>query len=245
MAAFGKPLDDISRDYLLHTGLNYARPVGCLQWIWCQWLLNGEASLVRERIATFVEDCMMRRSLSPMFHDRPRHDLLLLHCAIFASPKEQLVRLAEQIIDATGFRGESPRNDGNLYASAWCGAFKYWILGEFTKAEQQAELIWESYRPPWLKAASKPLATPWLDRDWEKFVKAQEKDFERLWESGKKNGTVRKKTKSSAVVAIRRYPVEQLWCWAHCGMALLAHRQGVQVATDTFWFPPHALDCVP
>lgn len=89
------------------------------------------------------------------------------------------------------------------------------------------------------------LATPWLKRDWSAFLKAQRKDFERLWSSGRKNGTVRKETRTEMVVTVRMYPVEQVWCWAHCGMALLAHREGVEVATDPFWFPPHALKCVP
>jgi hypothetical protein len=39
------------------------------------------------------------------------------------------------------------------------------------------------------------------------------------------------------------HSLPQLWCWAHCGMALLAHRQGIEVATDPFWFPLHALKC--
>ena len=44
---------------------------------------------------------------------------------------------------------------------------------------------------------------------------------------------------------VERYNVQQLWCWAHCGLALLAYRAGAEVATDPFWFPSHALQCGP
>ena len=245
MASFGKPIDGITREYLLNTGLDYVRVVGCMKWQWFQWLLNAPESLVRERVAAFVADGMERQVISPQFHHRPRHDLLLLHCAIFASPKAQLLKLAEQVVDASGFKGHVPKDDGDLYASAWCGAYKYWILGDFEKATTQAAIAIGAYRPPWLKAASKPLATPWLKRDWNGFAKAQKKDFDKLWNSGRKNGTVRRETPTETVVTVQRYPVEQVWCWGHCGMALLAHREGVEVATDPFWFPPHALKCVP
>lgn len=245
MAMFGKPIDRITREFLLNTGPDYVRVVGCMKWLWFQWLLNGPESVIRERVEAFVADGMERQTISPKFGERPRHDLLLLHCAIFASPKAQLEKLAENVVDGSGFKGHVPKNDGDLYTSAWCGTFKYWILGDFEKAAKQAEIIWDAYRPPWLKAASKPLATPWLKRDWAGFAKAQKKDFDRLWSGGRKNGTVRKETPTEMVVTVDNYPVEQVWCWAHCGMALLAHREGVTVATDPFWFPPHALKCVP
>ena len=245
MASFGKPMNRITKEYLMEKGLDYARVVGCMKWIWFQWLQNGSEALIRERVASFVADGMQRQKLSPKFRHRPRHDLLLLHCAVFASRRAQLLKLAERVVDASGFRSYTPRNDGELYTSAWCGAFKYWILGDREKAVQQAEIIWGSYRPPYLKAASQPLATPWLKQDWNAFVKAQKKDFEKLWSSGRKNGTVRKQTSLETIVTVDSYPVEQLWCWAHCGMALLAYRQGVQVVTDPFWFPPHALKCLP
>jgi hypothetical protein len=164
---------------------------------------------------------------------------------MFGSTRAQLLRLAGQVVDASGFKNYTPRNDGELYTSAWCGTFKYWILSDLKKAAKQAEIIWDSYRPPWLKAASKSLTAPWLKRDWGAFTKAQKKDFERLWSSGRKNGTVRKETSTEMVVTVDSYPVEQVWCWAHCGMALLAYREGVDVVTDPFWFPPHALKCVP
>lgn len=245
MASFGKPMDQATRDYLLHEGMDYVRVVGCLKWLWFQWLSKAPAQVVRERIEAFVSDGMERQRLSPLFYNRPRHDLLLLHCAIFGSSPAQLVRLAKQVVDASGFKAYTPQNDGELCECAWCGAFKYWILGDFDKAAKQAEIIWGAYRPPWLNAATKKLAIPWLKRDWDGFVKGQKKDFERLWSGGRKNGTVRRETSSEIVVTVDSYPVEKVWCWAHCGMALLAFRQGVRVATDPFWFPPHALKCVP
>ena len=75
-------------------------------------------------------------------------------------------------------------------------------------------------------------------------MKAQQKDFEKLWTRGRKDGTVRSETHNEVVVTVQRYPVEQKWCWAHCGLAMLAHRQGVKVANDPFWFPAHALQVI-
>lgn len=156
MASFERPIDQITREYLLNKGLDYVRVVGCMKWLWFQWLLNGPESVIRDRVAAFVADGMERQNLSPQFHHRPRHDLLLLHCAIFASTQAQLLKLAERVVDASGFKSFTPRNDGELYTSAWCGVFKYWILGDLKRAAKQAEIIWGSYRPPWLKAGSKP-----------------------------------------------------------------------------------------
>jgi len=85
MAAFEKPIDQVTRKFLLETGLDHVRVVGCLKWLWFQWLLNGAPSLVRDRVAAFVADEITRLNLSPQFDERPRHNLLLLHCAIFAS----------------------------------------------------------------------------------------------------------------------------------------------------------------
>lgn len=244
MAAFGKPLDKLSKEFLLEVGLDYVRVVGCLKWLWFQWLLNGDGSLIRRRVEEFVGEEMERARFSPRFEDRSRHNLLLLHCAMFASSRAQLLQLADQVIDASGFKGHKPRNNGDVYTSAWCGTFKHWILGNHKKAAEQAGHIWGAYRPPWLKAASKPLTTPWLKRDWAGFAKAQKGDFDRLWSSARKNGTIREQRAGVTIVTVDSYPVEQVWCWAHCGMAMLAHREGVNVITDEFWFPQHALTCV-
>ena len=244
VAAFGKPLDERNRRYLLDTGLDYARASGCLKWLWFQSLREAPPTKIRELVATFVDDGIERQGISPQFHHRARHDVLLIQCAAFASTNSQIKELAKQVVDASGFGKFKPKNDGELYESAWCGIFKYWILGDFKKADEQARIAWGAYRPPWLKAGGKPLTTPWLNRDWKKFRVVQQKDFDRLWSSGKKNGIVKKFTAKEAVVNAD-LPIQQLWCWAHCGMALLAYRNGVDVVTDPFWFPPHALKIVP
>lgn len=245
MASFGKPLDDVNKQYLLNRGLDYVSVVGCLKWLWFQCLSKGSATKIRKTVTQFVEDEMERQKISPQFHHRARHDVLLIQCAAFASSTAQLKALAGQVVDASGFGKFKPRNDGELYTSAWCGIFKYWILGEFKRANEQAEIAWGAYRPPWLKAGAKPLTIPWIKRDWDKFLVAQKKDFGRLWSSGRKNGALRKETTAETTVTVDRFPVEQVWCWAHCGMALLAYRTGVDVLTDPFWFPPHALKIVP
>jgi hypothetical protein len=75
------------------------------------------------------------------------------------------------------------------------------------------------------------------------FVKCQQKDFEKLWNRARKDRwTVRSENSTEMVVTSERYQIEHQWCWAHCGMALLAHRQGAEVVTDPFWFPSVALE---
>jgi hypothetical protein len=131
---------------------------------------------------------------------------------------------------------------GELYTAAWSGMMKYWILGDQAKALQQADIIWGAYRDKSLFAAPKPLVQPWLKRDWKAFVKCQQKEFEKLWNRARKDcWTVRSETSTEVVVTTERYQIGHQWCWAHCGMALLAHRQGAEVVTDPFWFPPAAL----
>lgn len=87
-------------------------------------------------------------------------------------------------------------------------------------------------------AAPKPLVIPWLKRDWAAFAKQQQKDFEKLWNRARKDRwTVKSENSTEVVVTTERYQIDHMWCWAHCGMALLAHREGAQVVTDPFWSP--------
>jgi hypothetical protein len=215
-----------------------------MKWIWLQWLLGAEKNYINKKINSFVNKGMKMQDMSLLFYMRPIADLYLLHCAIFSLKQTQMEKLANRVVDASGIGEYTPKNDGELYASAWCGMLKYWILGDRQKAVEQSEFIGKAYRPPFFSAASKQLVLPWLKSDWKGFVKAQQDDFDKLWVRAGKDGTIQSKKGDEILVTVQRYPIEQKWCWAHCGMALLAYRQGVEVATDPLWFPPHALKSV-
>jgi len=47
------------------------------------------------------------------------------------------------------------------------------------------------------------------------------------------------------VVTTAGYRIRHMWCWSHCGMAMLAHRKGIEIATDPLWFPLNALGGCP
>ena len=242
---FGKSVEEVTVSP--RKGFSTARKLACqcIDWIWCQWHLGTPGYEISNRVESFVIRGMEMHERYSVHEMRCLHDLLLIHCAIFASNQAQLRKLAERAVNTAGFGNEPPRNNGELYAAAWCGMLKHWILGETEKAAQQSQLIWSSYRPAYFRASTKPLVSKWLEGDWKGFVKEQNKDFTKLWVRARKDGTVISENESETVVSLRGFPVEQLWCWAHCGMAMLAHRKGVEVATDPFWFPPHALTCVP
>jgi hypothetical protein len=248
-ACFGAPIDESDLKYMLGNGLADAshRASSCVGWIWRQWLSGASKGSLSAKVVPFIERGLEFRERSGSYHMLPLHDLLLLHCAIFVSGDSQLMKVADKVADASGDKGQRPSDfgHGELYLAAWCGMMKYWILGEQEKAVQQSELIWGAYRDQGVLAASKSLVTPWLNHDWKSFVKAQKKDFEKLWNRARKDcWTVREENPEEIVVTTQRYQIEHQWCWAHCGMALLAHRQGIEVATDPFWFPSHALKCV-
>lgn len=240
MAQFGTPLDASTRASLEDYGFDDSRPVGCMKWIWCQWLLQRPRAEIQLQVEPFVARGMQTYEMSTLFHKRPVHDLYLLHCAVFACGDTQLKQLAGLVVDGSGDGRHTPRNDGDLYASAWTGMLKYWILGDHERAASQSELLWPAYRFPSFKAAAKPLIVPWLKRDWASFRKQQDKDFEKSWVRARRDRIVKSETETETVVAVVS-SIQQLWCWAHCGMAMLAHRAGVEVATDPYWFPPHAL----
>ncbi len=248
MAHFGSPMDQTDKRYLEEHG--FSGPAGradcCMSWLWGQWLLNNAPAEISNRVELFVERGLEAEAASPLFHKRPIHQLFLLHCAIFASSGTQLMRVARRVMDATGYKDYTPHNNGELYTAAYCGMLKYWILGDWERAVQQSEIVWKAYRDISYRATTKPLIAPWLKRDWKSFVKNQHKDFETLWGRARKNGTVISENELGTVVNMQNFRhTQQTWCWSHCGLALLAHRQGVEVATDFFWFPPHALKCVP
>lgn len=247
LAAFDKPLSKQSIEDLREYGFLAARGLGrhCMNWIWSQWLLEGSVDQIRAKVGTLVDKGMAMQDHSDHYYMRAQADLYLLHCAIFASSQSQLEELARRVVDLSGSGGHKPEDrGGELYASAWCGMLKHWILGDVDEAKHQAESIWGAYRDASFAGASKLLVSPWIKGDWTGFVKAQRKDFEKLWARGRKDGTVRSENQHETVVTVDRFPIEQKWCWAHCGLALLAYRRGVDVATDPFWFPVHALRCV-
>jgi hypothetical protein len=239
-------LDRISLDYLKKDGFGggEARGIGCLGWIWGQWLLETPAAEIRKQVEPFVDRGMEMQTLSTKFDKRPVHDLFLLHCAIFSCGDAKIRTLAERVVDSAGINGHSPRDDGELYASAWSGMLKHSILGNRIKAEAEAEIVWKAHKDISFKASTKQLVTPWLKEDWDAFRKNQKKDFEKRWEQASKHGVARI-TGEERLVNLDGYSsVQQSWCWAHCGLAMLARRQGVEVATDPVWLPPHAIKSV-
>jgi hypothetical protein len=243
-AEFGKPIDESMKLGLLRSGLQGAahRASNCMGWVWRQWLMGNGKEVLAPKVEPFVSRGLEMRAITRSYHGLPVHDLYLLNCAIFGGSDAQVMAVAEKVTDASGDKGEGPRDDGELYAAAWCGMMKYWILADERKAAEQSELIWGAYRQSGMKAASKPLVIPWLKRDWKAFAKAQSKDFEKLWNRARKDcWTVRSENSTEVVVTTERYQIEHQWCWAHCGMALLAHREGAEVVTDPFWFPEVAI----
>ncbi len=224
---------------------------GCLGWIWCQWLSQAPAETIRKEVEFVVDRGMEMQERCPNQRYRCLHDLWLLNCAILAAGSEKLAELAGRVVDSNGDTSprskdtSPPSNNGELFAAAWCGMLKYWILGDFKKSVREAEIIWGAYRYDIARAAPKALVAKWLEGDWKSFVKRQQKDFKALWERARKNRVVLSESDSEIVIAFNRVGVPgDGWCWAHCGLAMLAHRQGVEVATDPFWFPSHALQCV-
>ena len=246
LARFGEPLTKVDFDFLAGNGLQDAehRAANCLGWIWRHWLIGTPKDVLSRRVEPFVERGLEWRKRSQSYDYLPRHDLFLLHCAIFASSDSFLRAVAEQIADASGDKGAKPMDYGygELYEAAWCGMMKYWILGDEEKAIEQSNFVWGAYRDKQVSAAPKPLVAPWLRRDWTAFVKAQQKDFEKLWNRARRDGaTVKREDSNQTIVTTDGYQIRHQWCWAHCGMAVLAHRQGAAVATDPFWFPATAL----
>ncbi len=243
-AKFGKPIEKADLVFLAGNGLQDAahRASSCMGWIWRQWLLGTPTDALSKCVEPFVERGLELRERSQSYDYLALHDLYLLHCAIFVCNDSLLKTVSERVADASGDKGKKPLDDGELYAAAWCGMVKYWILGDEDKAVQQFDLVWEAHREPGILAAPKPLTTPWLKKNWEAFIKAQQKDFEKLWKRARQDRwTVKAESSREIIVTTERYQIEHQWCWAHCGMALLAHRQGVNVATDPLWFPPAAI----
>ncbi len=221
---------------------------GCLGWIWCQWLSHAPAETIRKRVGFVIDRGMEMQERCPNQRYRCLHDLWLLHCAILGASPDRLTELAKRVVDSNGDTSPQskdrspPNNNGELFAAAWCGMLKHWILGDLGKAVQESEIIWRAYRYDIARVAPKALVGKWLEGDWKRFAKLQQRDFAALWEGLRKNRIVVSETESERVIDFHRIGVPGTgWCWAHCGLAMLAHRQGIEVATDPFWFPSSAL----
>ncbi len=242
-AEFGKPISEKELALVPGNGPEYAiyRAEKCLGWIWRQWLKGKPREVLQERVVPFITKGIEVRSRSKVYDFMALHDLFLLHCAIFAGRDEQIKEIAGLMGDGSGDKGRAPLDNGELYAAAWCGVLKHGIMGNQAKALEQAELIWSAYRENTLKAAPKPLLMPWLKKDWPKFVKEQEKHFERLWASARKDHwTVKSENSTEIVVTTEKYQIGHMWCWSHCGLAMLAQREGADIVFDPFWFPEAA-----
>src|SRR5258708_34659341 len=83
MAQFDAPIDETTKTFLQERGFSDAktRAVGCMTWIWQQWLLETPCSVISKRVESFVDRGMDMQHISAKFHMRPMHDLYLLHCA--------------------------------------------------------------------------------------------------------------------------------------------------------------------
>lgn len=245
-AQFDRGFDEDLARNLIKLGLAEARHFACagMGWIWRQWLAGASKPTISRRVGPLIERGLEMRKRAQWYDFQlTLHDMLLLCCAIFASDENQLRRVAEQVADANGDKGQTPHDNGELYASAWSGLLKHSVLGDDEKALQQSELIWSAYRDAEVRGAPKPLVMPWLKKDWKAFIKQQQRDFDKRWASARKDGwTVRSESQQRTIVTTSKYQIEHQWCWAHCAMAMLAHRQGVKVVTDSFWFPPQALE---
>jgi len=217
---------------------------GCLGWIWCQWLSKATGRTIQKEVEFVVERGMEMQEKSENQNYRCLHDLWLLNCAILASGDGQLKKLASSVIDSNGDK-RKPLNNGELFSAAWCGMLKYWILGDAKKAAEQYEIAGVANREEISRAAPKSLVAKWLAGDWKSFAGEQRKDFKTLWERAKKDEAVISKDENEVVIVFNRIPLPgRGWCWSHNGLAMLAHRRGVEIATDSFWLPAHALTCV-
>lgn len=229
---------------LANSGLKFASIYAefCLGWIWRQWLLGSPIVGIQKTVRTFVERGLELRKQSRSYDFLPQHDLFLLHCAIFASDEIQLNQVLESVADSGGDKEQRPLDNGELYAAAWCGMLKYWALGEEAKAIEQSRIIWGSRRDDRIFAAPKPLVTPWLKKDWKSFADQQEIEFAKLWNRARKGRwSIRSETDAEVVMTTNGFRIGHMWCWAHCGLGLLAYRRSIEVVTDPFWFPAHAL----
>lgn len=240
MAEFERPVTQIDLRLLKTDGFSAARGIAasCIAWIWYQWLLSTPREVMLAKIEPFIEKMHFFQRKSKLLRMRPHADLYLLHIGMFSLPNRALFRLAGNMIDLDS--GHEFPDDGHLFAAAWCGMLKNSILGNDADTHRHSIVMAKARHSPSFGAISKPLINSWLKSDWKKFVQAQEGDFNRLWERARKDGTIQKEGRSEIVVTVDRFPVEQKWCWGHCGLAMLALRRGIEVMSDRFWFPPHA-----
>ncbi len=240
---FGETFDDRRIKRLEKRGFADAaiRSEWCIIWLWAQWISGVTTSRLTENVSLSLRRGISLRDYPHIFRDKPLHDLLLIVSACLGGTESDVIEVAECVMDTSG--------DGNLRASdinevhlcAWTGMFKYWVLGDHEKAASEAEAIWKSRPHPSIKGAAASLVNPWLARDWDEFRKQQRKDFSRRWAWGGKYKIVTEK-KTKRVIDFRSLVlVKERWCWAHCAMAMLAAREGIEVETDEFWFPPTAL----
>ena len=224
----------------------------CLGWIWQQWLSEASAERIRKEVEFVIDRGMEMQERCSFQRFRCLHDLWLLHCAILAASPRKLAELAERVVDSKGDTSPRskdltpPNNNGELFAAAWCGMLKYWILGDPKKSSDEFQIIWGAYRYYDIaRVAPKALVAAWLKGDSKAFAKLQRKDFGALWELARKNRVVVSESDAEIVIAFDRIGVPgHGWCWAHAGLAMLAHRRGVEIATDPFWFPSHARQCI-
>src|SRR5256885_1417914 len=80
MARFGMPLDKNALDYLKEEGLGdgATRAIGCLGWIWTQWLLETPGPTILKEVQIFVDRGLEMQKVSRKFYERPLNDVYLL-----------------------------------------------------------------------------------------------------------------------------------------------------------------------
>lgn len=251
LAKLGKSFDEDDRIGLCKAGLDwpYSYAKWALGWIWHQWLLKTSGDIIRREISIFVERGLEMRERAQSYLKLPHHDLLLLHCALFACDDNQLAKVVSAIGDSSGDKGAKPVDigggavaTGEIYAAAWSGFLKHSLLGNSERAREEYHLIWTTKRDPQFIAAPKALPAAWVKKDWKAFVKQQQKDFDRLWATARKhNWSVKSENEHQVMVYTGGYKFGHMWCWSHIGLAIMAQRLGADVITDPLFFPANAL----
>jgi hypothetical protein len=210
--------------------------IACLEWIWSSWLNGVPTSELKPIIEKFVQRALSLMNTCSFEYQRGLHDLYLLHCAIMASPDQQLAEVASAVVDfndsATGV------DDGDRYTRAWTGVLKHRLLGDLREMELQAEAMSRAVKPINCRRPPKPMMEAWIKKDWSAFRKAQERSFKSLWSGMRKNRFVVSEQRETIEVKITRAgAITTSWCWADNGLALIAAREGIEISYDPLWLP--------
>lgn len=200
------------------------------------WMyLQTHNGLSQREIADSVAN-IVRRSLAFCFarereSSRDQHDYVLLNVAILLGDKELIQEVLGFVLEADANAGD------NQYWRAQTGILKCRMLGNFTGAKQQYEIMnLCKGKQPAVRAAAKPVLRSFIADDAKAMQRQIKSVTSQYWKWMHENMRI-PVVMTDRDVRFGVWDSNRFWPWPEAAILKLMAQAGAKIQADEFWLP--------